>query len=180
MNQEPELIQRVRTVLADLRKLVDERVAAERQMQGNFKARTETIERDYTAGRQRVDSHEDQEAARLKKEYGTARTQATARYEAEKGPLEAEYQALQEEIAKRYETDATAAKAEWEDAEWMGVSLWEGHQKGAVGGFEQWQRDVQALFDRLTRLVGRVWRSPGAVSAGRFAQLGGLHARGRA
>ena len=94
MNTQPELIQREATLLADLRKLIDERIAAEKQMHAGFRSRTESAEREYAEGRQRVDALEQQDRSRIETEYADARQRTTSRFESEHGPLEAEYHSL--------------------------------------------------------------------------------------
>src|SRR5688500_5575658 len=98
MNTPHELIQREATLLADLRKLIDERLAAEKQMHSGFRNRTEAAEREYAEGQQRVETLEQQEQARIETEYADARQQATSRFETEHAPLDAEYRVVQQEI----------------------------------------------------------------------------------
>ena len=159
MNTQPELVQREATLLADLRKLIDERIAAEKQMHAGFRSRTESAEREYAEGRQRVDTLEQQDRSRIETEYADARQRTTSRFESEHGPLEGEYQSVQREIAHQYETNTAAARTEFEEAEWLNVSVWEENQKGSLGGFDQWQRDVQERVERLRAL----WEESGQL-----------------
>lgn len=159
MNSEPELIQTQRTLLADLHKLVEERVAAERQMRANFQTRNHAAQRDYETARQKLDEQEQQERTRIEAEYAAAREAATKGFESTHGPLEAEFAAAQQQIDERYATETAAARTEFQEAEWMSASLWEGNQKGAAGGFEQWKHDVQERIERLRTL----WEETGQL-----------------
>jgi hypothetical protein len=161
---EPLLIQRQRTLLHDLVRLVAERSDTEPEIERSFKARTEAAEREFQEARQAVVARQAADKEAAERDYNATRARLSTQFETDRRNTQQEISATRRNVSREYSADKQAAKSEYQEARWTLNAVFEADKNRAEAEHREAQervadhrRKMQALLLEANRLV-QDWR----------------------
>ena len=107
-----------RRLLTELRQLVSDRAAVEKEVESGHVARNEKAEREYLETQRQLDERFDSEKAEAEEEYAVTRDRTTGDFELQHKALEKEYETARAKVVARFTSDQQAAQQALQDAHW--------------------------------------------------------------
>ncbi len=153
---EPLLIQRQRTALRDLGRLITHRADAEPRLDLDFKARDAATQEEFDVAYRDVIIRFASGKEAVEREFEEAHHDIAKRSQAERTAAEQEFTQARESALERYECDKESAKSEFQEAGWTITAVFEGGKNDAERNFAQAQQHIAAVAERVRTLDGAV------------------------
>lgn len=132
--------------LAELSRVIDERVAVEGRIAAQFQAAAKSAARGFQESRQAVVERLENERLDAAADYADQRRHALARYQHDTQAIENELAALQQEAAKTLANGQKRAERKRDEACWQAETLYEASKDLAPRQLEQFERNLDACL----------------------------------
>jgi hypothetical protein len=157
---EPHLMSRQRPLLHDLARLVAERAATEPEIEADFQATLEAVERDFQQARDRVASRHAAEKQDADKEFSQTKARITADFDREHRATQKEITDTRRRILRAYATEKHEVKNTFQETRWTIQAMLEADKNRAEAELKQAQervaeerRRMQFVQQQADRLV---------------------------
>jgi hypothetical protein len=139
---EPQLLERQRTLLRDLARLLGERRAAAVDSEADFQARNTAAEREYQETRKKIAARLEAEQGNAERELSQSRRAIELHCETEQAAAQQEFKATCDAIEHRFEAEKEEAEHKRDRKRFTISGLCEGKRQEAEAPFEEVKRRV--------------------------------------
>ncbi|MCE5268111.1 MAG: hypothetical protein LLG00_09520, partial [Planctomycetaceae bacterium] len=159
---EPLLPDGARRLLTELCQHAAERESVETEVNGGYRERKETAEREYRESKaSAAEGYRDGKAA-TEAEYASAKTAVETKYRAQHDTLQKEYESLRNEILTRATADSQAAEQALQDSHWEALEAADAARGGLnlplkelLAGLDDRWRQLEEIHKQASTLMQR-------------------------
>jgi hypothetical protein len=158
---------RPRRLLADLRRLVEDRAPAEREIPSRYEREKHAEERQYQEARDANVRGHARERESADAEHKSARRAVVVKFETKRVALDREYQEVRAGILARFKTADSHAKRTLKESRWEATTIFEATKDGPPQRLKAVEdqvaagrQELQAIRQRPVRLLWLRWQWP--------------------